>query len=344
MDLLFFSRGRGRGHAIPDMAIMQKIVQQRPNLDWSFVSYSTGAETLRSFGYSIHDLQLPEENQFLETLRRAFEVIERCKPRLIVAHEEVAVLLAAKLLRIPSLFLTDWFLNESSIFIQPLEFTEFVFFLERRGVFDEPSYIKDKVQYLGPLVREMTYSRNDRSRARDELGLSKDAIVIACMPGGWATESRAPIAKLLIDAFENMRGTEKKIFWVAGRDCEILTSSTKTCKDIVVIEQLWPIEKLMVACDLVITKGNRGTIMEASSLGIPSISISHGLNPVEDYIVPRIASNLPLRVKGLTSDFLTSCIENQILDHTKVRCESSPTADLDTVSSALIAQFARWVI
>lgn len=312
MDILFFSRGRGRGHAIPDVAIMQEVDKVKPGLDWAFASYATGVHTFQSLGHDVHDLELPEENPFLATILSSYRLMEKCKPRFVVAHEEFAALVSAKLMQVPSVFITDWFTSDHTILMQPLAYAESIIFIESQGLFDEPWYAKGKVQYMGPLMRKMSYTREDRSHAREELKLSNEVAVIACLPGGWATEARAPIAELMLSAFDQIQETEKKLFWVAGRDTENLIKQTKDRENVVVVEQLWPIEQLMVASDVVVTKGNRGTIMEAAYLGIPSISLSHGLNPVEDFIVPRIASNHPLRVKGLTVEHLTKCMENQI--------------------------------
>src|SRR5580692_6414558 len=75
MDILFFSRGRGRGHAIPDIAIMQEVVSRRPDISWSFASYGTGAETFKFHDYQALNLELPDENLFFPTLIRASELI-----------------------------------------------------------------------------------------------------------------------------------------------------------------------------------------------------------------------------------------------------------------------------
>src|ERR1700733_12151618 len=64
MKVLFFSRGRGRGHAIPDVAIMREVRRLRPDTTCEIASYSTGARTIESLDERVHDLQLPEENPF----------------------------------------------------------------------------------------------------------------------------------------------------------------------------------------------------------------------------------------------------------------------------------------
>jgi UDP:flavonoid glycosyltransferase YjiC (YdhE family) len=323
VDILFFSRGRGRGHAIPDAAVMNEVAQIRSDLAWSFASYATGAETLRSLGCHVHDLDLPEENPFLATILRCYRLMERCKPRFIVAHEEPAALVAAELMQLPAVFMTEWFVSDTTLVMQPLSYAKAIIFIQDQGIFDEPSYAKGKVQYMGPMMRKMSYALGDRSRARNELKLGEEALVIACLPGGWATEAREPIAELLLPAFDKLHGKEKKLIWVAGSDADDLISQTKHRNDLMIVEQLWPIEQLIVASDVVVTKANRGTIMEAAYLGVPSVSLSHGFNPIDDYIIRGIALSYPRRVKGLTPESLAICIENMLHKSKADRIERS---------------------
>ena len=56
----------------------------------------------------------------------------------------------------------------------------------------------------------------------------------------------------------------------------------------------------MVASDVVITKATRKTSFELNALRIPSISISFGLNPIDEHRVLRIPTNCALRARGLT--------------------------------------------
>jgi hypothetical protein len=196
--------------------------------------------------------------------------------------------------------------------MQTLTYAESVTFLGERGIFDEPSYLKGKITYVGPTVRDFKYNKNDRDRARQELGMQNDLTVVTVLPGGWANEQRAPLLDLLLPAFQALPQARRLLSWVAGDDFEYLSDRTKGMHDVLVLKKAWPIEQLMVASDLIVTKGNRITIMEASALGLPSISLSNGQNPVEDFIVPRIKSNLPLRVRGISSEFLARCMDNMI--------------------------------
>lgn len=292
------------GHAIPDLEIMQQFSRDHPRVTWEFVSYGTGARTIESFGIKVSDLSLSEDNSIVDTFIAASKIIFDRRPRFVVSHEEPAAVAAASVFDVPSIFVIDWFVQENHIRMQPLTYAQAVLFMGTRGAFDEPSYLRNKVTYLGAYRRAYQYSQNGRNKARKELNIDPSAFVVSCMPGGWATEERAPIADFLLAAFRILSFSCKHLFWVAGTDVNNILRAAASVAHVTVLERIWPPEQLKVASDVVITKGNRGTTLEAAQLGIPSVSLSHGLNPIEDVIIPRIQSNLPLRVKGLSSDYL----------------------------------------
>lgn len=341
LDLLFFSRGRGRGHAIPDIAIMEALRALDDKVNWQFVSYGTGASTLSEFGYDVVDLELPDENPFFETGIRASGVIRRLSPRLVVSHEEFAALTAARIHTLPAIFITDWFMDENDMRMQTLASVEGVLFLGDQGVFDEPSYLEQKVEYIGPVVRDFEYHIQDRERARQELGMGEDITVVAVLPGGWATEKRAPLFDLLLPAFLELKMAKKLLFWVAGDDCEKLMNRTKGIPEVRIVKKLWPIEQLMVASDLVVTKGNRVTVMEASQLGVRSISLSYGMNPVEDLIVPRIKTNEVLGIRGITSSLLASRMEHVLRSRDRVRTPERTAPRAASVAKILLVTMAK---
>ncbi len=306
--VLFFSRGRGRGHAIPDIAIKEKLCLTHTDTDVLFVSYGIGANTFAEFGHPIIDLELPEENPFLETLVRASSLIGKLHPQLVVSHEEFAVLPAAKSFSLPTVFITDWFVRSEHLIMRTLEYADEIIFIEQRGIFEEPPFVKDRIHYVGPIVRPMSYSKSDRSRARKELDLPRRATILSVIPGGWATEKRAPIFDLLVPAFDKLNIPDKLLIWNANEDYEILADRLKDHSEVIVQREHRPIEQLMVASDLVITKANRGTIIDLCTLGIPSISISRSLNSIDELIVPRIRTNTALNAGALDANFLAECI------------------------------------
>lgn len=301
--ILFFSRGRGRGHALPDLAIADELARLAGDLPVRFVSYGTGARTLAEHGRRVVDLQLPDDAPYLEILVRATRAIAIHQPQIVVSHEEFAALPAAKAFDLPTSFIVDFF-PPVEIWHQSLSYADEILFAERRGVFAAPPRLASKVRYVGPLLRRLTLTRADRADARSALGLPPGATVVAVIPGAWATEDRAPIADLVVPAFQTLAAPDRALVWVGGRDHEALARRLADVPGGRVLKDLSPIERLMVASDLVITKANRGTTIDLASLGIPSISLSFGLNPIDEAVVPRIPSNVALQAGGLDGAFL----------------------------------------
>jgi hypothetical protein len=280
--VLFFCRGRGSGHAIPDVEIAKELLGLQSNVELRFISYATGAKTLAEFGMPLIDVGLPEENSLLDTIVIATKLTGWLQPDLVVAHEEFGALPAARVFDKPAIFLTDWFVDGDRITMAALRYADQILFLDEEGWFKEPPQAKGKVTYVGQILRQFQYSLADRARARVELGLPAEAFVIAVLPGGYATEEKAPITDLVLRSFDLLDRATKRLIWVAGSDAPDLRAKTASRDDIHVIERDWQIDRLMVASDVAITKANRKTVLELESLGIPSVALSAGLNPIDD--------------------------------------------------------------
>ena len=307
----FFSRGRGRGHAMPDMAIARELLQLVPHVDTRFVSYSGGAETFRSCGYEVVDLHMPDEPPILPMIVQASRIIRHLQPQLVISHEELAALPASQVFDIPCLFITDFFQDPNPFLTSAMECAREIVFIADRGIFTEPPFMGDTVRYVGPAIRRFDYGRADRGRARRELGLPADATVVLCQPGGYS-ESHVPMADLLVSAWNALPHPSKRLIWLAWRDCDSLRARFSDQPDILVLKEDWAIDRLMVASDLVITKGNRTTVYEAASLGVPSISISAGVNWPDDVAIARVRSNSALRARDVNAAALAQLMVERI--------------------------------
>ncbi|MEZ5396794.1 MAG: hypothetical protein R2724_28960 [Bryobacterales bacterium] len=294
--VLFFCRGRGRGHAVPDLEIAAALRAEAGDaLNVQFVSYSTGASVLMEAGETVIRLDLPDQNPYLETLVPCAQIVGSLAPDLVVSHEEFVSLPAAKIFGVPTLFLTDWFADDPDLLImRALKFADEIVFLEREGLFEPPPYARAKVHYVGPIVRPMAYARGDRERARQELGLPADARLISVIPGAWATEERTPLWDLMLAAFDALETPANHLVWIAGQDAEELSGRAAGRDDVTILASCDPIERLMAASDLGITKGNRGTTLDLQAMGVRSVSISFRTNPVDDHMVPQIPTNKAL--------------------------------------------------
>jgi len=298
--VLFFSRGRGRGHAVVDIEVGRELGELRDDVEIRFVSYGTGARTFAERGIAAIDLGLPDANGIAVTTVLAGRLIGRLQPDLVVAHEEFAALPAAKIFGAKSVMITDFFGEPGKFSMESLWFADRVLFIDRKGVFAEPDSAAGKVQYLGPQVRKFEYARRDRPRARHELGIDADAAVIGVFPGSW-TEAMAPIADRLLAAFDGAKLRAKHLLWLAGQDAGLIRRRVKGRNNVTVIDVDWRIDRLMVACDMAITKSTRTTVRELASLGIRTLSVDSGVNPVDTESIAALRSNRTIGVEQLTA-------------------------------------------
>ena len=340
IGVLFFSRGRGRGHAVPDAALAAELCRLRDDVDVRFVSYATGAETFAELDHTVIDLDLPEDNPLFETLIRATRVIGWLKPSLVIAHEELPALAAAKILELPTVYLADWFGRPEDIRTSLLAYADEIVFLDEAGVFPEPVQAAGRVQYVGPVLRPFCYTRQDRLRARQELGIPADQTVISVLPGSW-TEDKAPIFSLVVAAFDLIPEKPKMLIWIAGEDHAILEKQARSRTDIVIKKQEWQMDRLMVASDVAVTKATRKTSMELAALGIPSISLSHGLNRIDDIRVKLIPSNTALQAKEVEAAILAGTV-TRILHSPERLAGPRPGAAVKTEGRTLTAERLAW--
>lgn len=308
--ILYFSRGKGAGHAIKDIAIVQQLQGLCPDINVIFVSYDKGARTFVQNGFEVIDMELPANNPFLETQKRAQILIEHFQPSLIVSHEEFCIPPLARHLGIPCLFITHWFIEPEHPLMKLLESADEILFIEREGIFDCPSYLTDKVRYVGPVLRSFSYHREDRERARKELDISPKAKVVLVVPGAAWPEAVVPIFDLVLSAFEQMAFSNKLLLWLAGEDEASLRSKVNGRCDIVVKGTEWEIDRLMVASDLAITKGSYTAMCELDYLGIPSIALLHGHNLIDEIYAKYFPTVVPLKLLTLSPNILYQTMES----------------------------------
>jgi hypothetical protein len=192
------------------------------------------------------------------------------------------------------------------IWMQSLIYADEIVFIDSSGIFEEPPSVRGKTHYVGPSIRKFTYTRHDRDRARRELGLPLEGKILLVLPGQWFTEDRAPIFDLVMSAYRALPFGNKRLVWFAATDYKRLSEYERICPGLIVRQADWQIDRWMAACDLAITKGTRKTSLELESLGVPSVSLSYGLNPIDDKRAERIATNIQLKVREVDVSRLTT--------------------------------------
>lgn len=311
MDVLFFTRGRGKGHAVPDLAIARELRECCKGIRIQFVSYAIGTEVLAAGGEAVVDLEMPEANPVFETLTKAGRLINDYRPRLVVSHEELAVLPVADMFGVDAVFLSHWFPPSQDPFTDTLRYATEVLFMERPGLFPEPHQVKGRVRYLGPFVRRLTYGPWDRDRARTELGLSDEETMILVSPGS-PPERLTPTADLILEAFDLLNYKKKRLVWVAGKDCKDIATRVVGRADVDVVESDSRLDRLMVACDAAVTKATYNIGRELAALGVRSVSLSHGLNFIDDMYAQAWATTTVLYVRETTPSMLARSLADSV--------------------------------
>lgn len=263
---LFFSRGRGRGHSIPDDALCKEILLQRPSIRIQFVSYSTGALTLRELGWDVIDAPVSEFNHFSVTMRPFLEIIRTVSPRWVVSHEEPGALIAAAASAVPSVFLTDWFRPDIDALTMPLGFAAKILLLDEPGMWPEPDTAIGKIVHTGPMLRDLDSSGHNASSLRKDFGIDNGVKVVLVTSGG-PSEREAPLRNLVLAAFHRLSIPRKHLLWVAAeQELPAIQEATRGMDNLTLLPPHVEFVQTMLISDLAITKGNRITCLELDAL------------------------------------------------------------------------------
>lgn len=213
-----------------------------------------------------------------------------------------------------------------------LQHADEIEFMEREGLFPEPEMVKGRVRYVGPVLRRFQYRPEDRKRARRELGFLDEEAVILVLPGN-PSESSEPVCDLIRDAFDLLDRPAKRLRWVAGKDYQEIAPRIGTLPGIEVVPVDWQLDRLMVASDVAITKATYNIGRELTVLGIPSISLSHGTNPIDDLYARSFPGTAFLWAQETTPQTLVGHLEAAL----KSRLSTPDYAMLDGAGAKAVA-------
>jgi predicted glycosyltransferase len=197
-----------------------------------------------------------------------------------------------------------------------------IVFLDEPGHYHVPAALEEKVTYVGPVLG-VGAEPVMRSQSPARLGLSDDTALILVAPGGSpaCSESRTPMASLVVSAFSQLRASSKRLVWIAaGDDAERVRSAAASAHDVSTMEPHSGFWRTMAGADVVVTKGNRITVLEAAALGIPSVSISFGVNPIDDLRVIRVRTNKWCRAHELDPVGLAAHLSTALLEGRRPDC------------------------
>jgi predicted glycosyltransferase len=290
IDILFFSRGRGRGHAVRDLEIVRTLRDIHVGVKVVFVSYGTGGRVLAGAGEIVIDIDLPDQSGFVDVAVRAGQVLRRHRAKLVVSHEEPAALCAAKIFDLPTAYMSHWLPPIHDADVRALAYADEVLLLEHERIRPEPAEVGGRVKYIGPVLRALSSRPSDRDRCRAELGIDPAETVILVLPGTgveqWGT------AKIVFQAFKELRRTNSRVIWVGGEHQDEISHLAAGIANVTVIPETGEPDGLMVAADVAVTTGSYNINKELAALGVPSITLSNGRNANDDLFARSTAGNV----------------------------------------------------
>lgn len=303
-QILYFSRGKGFGHAMLDILVLEQIKKLNSDLPIQIVSYADGYNALKANGFQALDLGLSADGDMgSDAIIKIGSIIKECEPNLIVSDEVFMALPLAKLFNIPTFLITHWFfeaIDRKNPIIPFVKNSNHIIFTDISDFHTVPPDLKVPVSFVGPIIRKWEYSQRDRSNVRKQLGIDTDDRVILVTTGGRHSQ-RIALFETAIEAFEKLELPKSSLLLLAGQLYQHYSERFENNRKVIVKDYDWKIDKLIIASDLVICAGTFTTLWELAFLGIPSISIPDAHNPVDNMHAKNMAKlNITIVVEPKT--------------------------------------------
>lgn len=304
--VLWVSRGRGYGHATVDAAILPHLERALPGVRTTVASYGDGTRAFRDLDIRVRDLGLASEPEPGHACQRMRRLIRSTGPDLVVVHEDFPAAAACQADDIAYVFLTHWMLDADDPANSALCDAQGVVFLDEPGRFAIPSYLASRTHHVGPVLRPMPASGISRSRARRDLGLPANSLVIMVAPGIHAHEGRNSIGRTVLDAIDLLPERRARVLWMGGRRDPPRELAAHPSVHWIGFRP--DVEVVARAADAAITVGNYTTQRELHSLGVPTIALISDPDSPDGVYARSICSCVPLESGGVTAEDLAAAL------------------------------------
>jgi UDP-N-acetylglucosamine:LPS N-acetylglucosamine transferase len=284
MKVLIFSRGLGMGHISRDLELIKEFRRVVPGLNAVFCSYASGLEYLSRMNYKVFDLGVKATpafwTTFTQSLVKAYKIIMREKPQLLISDEEFYVPVLGRMIGIPTCFVTNWFPSPEDILgLSCLEMADIIIFPDILGSIDVPPELTKKTVFVGPIISSSTMEKikslSDKGNLKQKLGYCSDQHIILVTRGRMWTdpEFMNTCAKSLEIVRRNFPETVMVI--ISGKEIskEKVLEGVMCVEAISVVEFVEDLLSYMAASDIVVTEGYT-TLWEAAAIGLPIIAVT----------------------------------------------------------------------
>ncbi len=321
--ILYFSRGRGYGHSIGDIEVIRELKKNDENLDIVIASYAHGYEAFIKNGFTeIENLYLSYENEFFspQGLARIQQLIKSVRPDLIVANEMFNVLPLAREHGFPAVLITHWFFEavrpKPTILSLFMACANHIIFGDLEDFHEKPPKLRAPVSFVGPIMRKIETSSQDRDFFKKALGFQKtDKVILVSFGGGFdrvggGLEKGKIVLEKIYQVFDQLNIQNLKLILLAGQIYDYAISKFDN-SNVTILRESWDFDKLMAASDIAIVRGSYRTLCELAVIGTPAICIPFLKgNPVDEMHIrnfERLGTLETLEIEKLT---LKNLVEN----------------------------------
>ena len=276
-SIMFFSHGNGWGHAIRDMIIIDALREQLPGVRLALFSYDQGYEAFSFYDRECVNIRPPEWPQDgpewgkkLDELMN--EYMTQFPPDLIISDEVGLAVSIAMNVGVPCIFISDWLPIKPHVSDQGFRTVysaDRIVYLGYEGSMHPPEDMRHKVDFVGPVIRKSECTQKDRSRIRNELRMDTKTRFILVLAGG-VQETDEDYFRVCIDGFRRA-DIDGRLYLVCGRLFERFQRETD--ENIEVVGHVKDPNRLVLASNLIISRGGHTTMWEIASMTTPSIII-----------------------------------------------------------------------
>lgn len=309
MKILITTCGVGIGHASRDMALAEKLEQNNHHIE--FASYGSGLKYLKKYKFKTYNLpkmnfqgqegQINIEQSvkqskdipftFLKSMYKEARIIKKSKPDLIITDSHYSTPITAKFLNVPCYIITNdlsfgFSKNTEATSIKYFEKSIRKFIIEISkgckkilipdipGSIQIPEELKDKSNYVGPILHQNTYMKETKETLRQKHNIKEDEKIILVTIGG------SEFGKVLISNICEIspKIDADKIIIFTGLEVKTNSFDITNNQKVIIKQFTHNMVEWMKLSDLTITLAGHTTSMELITIKKPNIMI-----PIENH-------------------------------------------------------------
>ena len=288
--ILFISRGLGLGHATRDFLIIERLKQR---YDIIVLTHGKAFDFFSSKGLSTINIQQGYAEG--DTAHKQYLIgkyIYDENPKLVFADEEISAVIFSAILKIPCIYMTNFFYTDED-HVKTLSLAEKIVFPDLQEYFSVPAEIKQKMLFVGPIVDKVSRTKveQDKEWIVSKFDINFENLLTILVTAGGREERNISFFKESIMAICSYAKKMQCRINILINLCTVGDSLKRDIVETVISVQSKLVQKYFVdenwnvdfktfyaLSDLVFTRGGHTTLWELACMQKPAIAFPFELN------------------------------------------------------------------